>query len=160
MGVTTTKEILAVDHQLSVRFFHWVLSKPGFYFGSIRNEFMRLLFKTDEYYPDSLISHLPGVPPMAIRFERGLIYQPIWLLLVFGLVSLSLSNRKRLAVGVLFFGSLIYIILIASIQLGFTRYSLPLIPCLLVLLGQLSEEMAISFYHPVQRSQSQSQSRS
>lgn len=146
MGVTSIKEILAVDHQLSVRFFQWVWRKPGLYFESIRNEFMRLLFKTDEYYPDSLIAHLPWVPPIAIRFERGLIYQPIGLLLFFGMVSFSFINRKRLAVAILFFGSLIYIVLISSIQLGFTRYSIPLIPCLLVFLGQVSEGMAISFF--------------
>jgi hypothetical protein len=98
---------------------------------SIQNEAARVLLKCEEYYPESLLKKLTHIPIFVVRVERGVLHQPLWLWFGLGFLSLAVGSGHRLVLAMLLLGTGSYILLIASIHIGFTRYGLPLYPCLL-----------------------------
>ncbi len=134
MGSKGSTDILLHDRKLTGRFFQWMNENPRTYLASVGNEFARLGLKAEEMYPRSLISGFISVPIGLVRFERGIIHQAPYLLIVFGLLGFI---RKRPEPEMIFlalaaFG---YLFLIPFIHLGFTRYALPALPALLLWAG-------------------------
>lgn len=128
--------ILACDREMTRRFLLWAGGNPGGYLASVRNETMRLLWKCEEFYPESLIGKVFRIPDFLRRMERGIIHQPPGLLLAFALAGLIVGKRRRLLLALPFLGIVAYLLLIAAVQVGFTRYALPVLPCLFMLAGQ------------------------
>jgi hypothetical protein len=135
LGNASKTEILASDKTLLIRAARWVRENPHRYLRSIQNEAARVLLKCEEYYPESLLKKLTHIPIFVVRVERGILHQPLWLWFGLGFLSLALGSGHRLVLAMLLLGTGSYILLIASIHIGFTRYGLPLYPCLLALAG-------------------------
>ena len=130
------------DKQLSHEFFVWAKSHPQTYLFSIINEFKRSIFKTEEYYPSPVVTK--NLPVILKRIERQWIHWPIWLMLLVPLPIIALKkNRLEMA---LWCGTVGYFCMMASIQLGFTRYTFPAFPFLFLLLtGTLFEMYSLAF---------------
>lgn len=133
MGSGNAGEIEAADKELANRFFHWAGENPGRYARSVLNETARLFLKSEEQYPESMLARFVPVPDPVIRLERGLIHQAPWLLAVLAAIGLALEKKRRRQLVPVAVGVSAYLLVIPFIQLGFTRYSLPALPCLLVL---------------------------
>ncbi len=135
LGSHNQAEILAANKTLTDRSIRWARKNPRSYLASIRNEASRLLWKCEEYYPQSLLGKVIPIPTWALRLERGIIHQPLWLLFGLGGLAILIGRGKRMTLVIFFLGPASYVLLIASIQLGFTRYALPILPTLLILSG-------------------------
>lgn len=140
LGSGSAAAILAGDRVLRDRALAWGREHPGEFLASFVNEASRLLRKCEEYYPGSLL--WAEAPLYLLRLERGAAHQPPWLLLALGAASLVTARRGRypslmpgLAAGV-------YLVLVAAVQLGFTRYAMPAIPLLLLTLGPGCDRLA------------------
>jgi hypothetical protein len=133
MGSGNAGEIKAADKELADRFFHWAGEHPGRYALTVLNETARLFLKSEEQYPESILAGFVPIPAPVIRLERGLIHQAPWLLAILAAVGLALETRRRRLLLPVAVGLSAYLLVIPFIQLGFTRYSLPALPCLLVL---------------------------
>jgi hypothetical protein len=124
--------ISQTDQDLTRRYFTWVRSEPMAFLHSIGNEGLRLWAKNEEYYPSSLMYRGKNVEPddaatlTLIRIERGFIYQPLWLLALLAL-PICFSPMRRVG-GILFLALVAYGTVLPILQLGFTRYALPMIP--------------------------------
>ncbi|MDB5104697.1 MAG: hypothetical protein JWP91_2386 [Fibrobacteres bacterium] len=142
MGSGSAAEIEAADREFARRFSRWAWGNPRRYLRSVGNEGARLLWKCEEEYPESILAGFPGMPdlpPAVLRIERGLIHQPPWILLVLSLLSIAVDRKRRKIPVLLAAGACAYLALFALIQLGFTRYALPALPCLLVLACHASD---------------------
>ncbi len=154
-NLDSVEKISAANQELSQRVFNWAYRHPRFYIYSVQNELKRMLFKCEEYYPESvlekifskkLVNPLPkpfpiSFPDWALRIERGFIYQPLWLLIAFAMLSLIFYRNSKSLIICLLLPIVLYIVLIAFIQLGFTRYTLPVLPGLWVLCGEVIENL-------------------
>jgi hypothetical protein len=130
LGTATAEEILRADSLLAARYRAWVAEDPIRFAASAWNESVRLLWKSEEYYPSSVIGEWASPPAAAIRAERGIIHQPPALLLLFALPGILAIRRPR---GVLLLpatGAAAYLVLFPLLQVGFTRYALPAYPVL------------------------------
>ncbi|GEM_PF-3938631 len=134
--------ILACDRELTRRFLFWAEGKPEGYLASVGNEAMRLLWKCEEFYPESLLDKLFRVPVLLRRLERGIIHQQPGLLLGLALGGFMLGRNRRLLLALPLIGIGAYLLLIAAVQVGFTRYALPVLPWLLILAGQACDCLA------------------
>lgn len=140
LGSADAGAILAADRILRERSLDWAKRNPGTFLASFANEGARLLLKCEDQYPASLLfSGRAGnaAQTFLMRVERGLIHQPPLLLLLCGLAGLVL--RRRLPVTLPFavpaLAALAYLALVAAVQIGLTRYALPVYPALLALAG-------------------------
>jgi hypothetical protein len=122
--------LLQSDQELTRRYRNWAWGHPLAFLRAGWNEALRLWAKCEEYYPESLLRHLGlgagAVQEVGVRLERGLLYQPLWLL-AFLALPVWLTSARNLA-GPLFIALLLYGSLLPLVQMGFTRYSLPMIP--------------------------------
>ncbi len=142
LGVRTGPQIRDADQILTRRSLGWVRGHPGLYLRSVSNEAKRLLGKCDEEYPTSLLGTWFVLPPWLQRIERGLIYQPPLVWVVFALAG-WLWDRRRRSDSLLPAGAVAaYLFVIPALQLGFTRYALPAFPILLILAGQSAQGLA------------------
>ena len=142
--------IVELDKIFSGRAIDWIQSNPKNYVASVGNEAMRLMWKCEEYYPESmlqkLLKHFGGHAPLfMVRVERGIIHQSIGLMFIVSLFGLALEKKLRLQLLIPLMGIATYLILIPAIQLGFTRYGFPVIPILLILFGHACDQIRIKF---------------
>ncbi len=144
-GSADAGEILAADRLLRKRSLDWAKENPGTYLASFANEGARLLLKCEDLYPASILFSGPAAsaaaaagtaPGILLRVERGLIHQPPLLLLLAGLAALVLCRRRmNSAYAVAAVAAVAYLALVAAVQIGLTRYALPVYPALLMLAG-------------------------
>jgi hypothetical protein len=140
LGAADAGGILAADRLLRRRSLDWAFGNPGTYLASFANEGARLLLKCEDLYPASLLFPGPAAvaaPGLLLRLERGLIHQPPLLLLLAGLAALLLRRRNpmRLVCAVAAVAAVAYLAVVAAVQIGLTRYALPIYPALLMLAG-------------------------
>lgn len=141
LGSTGAGAILAADGLLRKRSLDWAWENPGIYLASFANEGARLLLKCEDLYPASIMFSDPAAeapPGMLLRIERGLIHQPLLLLLLAGLAALVLRRRSSMDDAmnlVCAVAAVAYLALVAAVQIGLTRYALPVYPVLLMLAG-------------------------
>lgn len=133
LGTGTAAEILETDGMLAARYRRWVVENPGRFAASAFNEAARLLWKCEEYHPQSLIGKVAALPDAAIRMERGLLHQPPVLLLLLAAFGFLAHPRARGGMVLPALGVAGYLFLIPFIHIGFTRYVLPALPALLAL---------------------------
>lgn len=133
LGSGSKAAIIAADAELSSRFFRWARENPREYLGSVLQEGVRLLWKCEEQYPESILGSFTDPPAALVRLERGIIHQPPWLLLALALAAIILDPKRRKLLVLSAAGVCAYLALFPLIHIGFTRYSLPALPCLLVL---------------------------
>lgn len=147
LGSAGAAEILEADRILRNRALGWAKGNPGSYLASFVNEAARLLSKCEEMYPVSLLD--PGgkagkggkSPALIRRLERGVIHQPLWLLLVAGTAALLFCRRNRLLLMAPALGAVTYLALVSAVQIGLTRYALPAYLPLLMLAGQAIDHL-------------------
>ncbi len=148
-GVDDVPAILARDREFRERFRVWGMTYPACYATSVGNELQRLLWKCEEIYPQLPFAGWQRAEPAgqgtlyvtAKRIWRGLSYQtPGWLLLL-ATAGWIFAARGKTAFGVLLVGLAGYFLLIASVQIGFTRYALPTLPVLYALCAQALESL-------------------
>ncbi len=120
------------DKILGSHAIHWAINSPVQLFHSWVNELKRLLFKCEEFYPDSLVDRLGKHPPLIRRAERPFIFQPLWALLLIGGLGLMMRDFRRGPLPWIWGGALVYLMIVPMIQLGFTRYGFPVIPVLIL----------------------------
>jgi signal transduction histidine kinase len=142
LGSADAEEILGTDNLLRARSLKWAWENPGTYLASFANESARLLMKCEDLYPASILFPGPAegaamgaAPDFLIRVERGIIHQPPLLLLLAGLAALVLCRRRPMAL-VCAVAVVSYLALVAAVQIGLTRYALPVYPALLMLAGE------------------------
>ncbi len=129
------------DRYLKHEFFNWIMDNTSMYMYSIYNEWRRMLVTSGEYYPPKIFfdyhSHFPGSEELK-RVERQISYYPLWwLLATLGFLLLNVKGSGFGWLGLSVLGiSLAYTLLISAIHIGFTRYSLPIIPLLVFAIGQ------------------------
>ncbi len=143
MGSADAREILTNDRILRERFMDWALGNPGSYLASFGNEVARLLGKCEEMYPVSLLDPGGHAPAVLRRVERGIIYQPLALLLCLGLAALVLARRNRFLLLVPALAAVSYLALVAAIQIGLTRYALPAYLPLLTMAGEALDRIPV-----------------
>jgi hypothetical protein len=144
LGSADVLEILEADRILRDRALAWAKRNPGSYLASFANETARLLSKCEEMYPVSLLDPDPGAKGSTLirRLERGLIHQPLWLLLAVGLAALLFRPRHRLLLSVPALAAFTYLALVAAVQIGLTRYALPAYLPLLMTAGHALDKLA------------------
>lgn len=130
LGSAGAEAILAADRALTERFIAWVEEYPESYLASAANEAMRLLWKSEEYHPRSLLGLGSEAPAALRRLERGIIHQPPGLLILSA--ALLLFTRRPAAL-LPALGVAAYLAPLPFLQLGFARYALPALPALLAL---------------------------
>jgi hypothetical protein len=136
MGTADAKEILENDRAMRSRALAWALGNPGRYLASFANEAARLLMKCEELYPASLLDPGQGGAEALRRAERGVIHQPLLLLLLAGAGAVALCRRNRVFLLVPWLAAASYLALVAAVQIGLTRYALPGYLPLLLAAGQ------------------------
>ena len=143
LGSSGALEILDADRILRNRAVAWARGNPGSYLASFANEAARLLSKCEEMYPVSLVNPDPGARGAMLirRLERGILYQPLWLLLAAGVAALLFCPRHRLLLLVPALAAVTYLALVAAVQIGLTRYALPAYLPLLMLAGQAIDRL-------------------
>lgn len=142
--------IVETDEGIQARFLNWVRNNPKKYAASVGNELMRLLWKCEEYYPESILEKgfnrfSIKTPVFMVRFERGIIHLSIGFLVGIAIFGFFLDKRRRHLLLLPLLGIGIYLILIPSVQLGFTRYGFPVIPILLILFGHTCDQIRNKF---------------
>lgn len=140
------QSLVEMDAILKQHFFAWVMANPKDYLASIGNESMRLLWKSEEYYPESVLKKVMNrfslkAPLFMVRGERGLIHLSIGFLLGLAIFGLFLDRTRRVYLLLPLFGVAVYLLLIPSIILGFTRYGFPVLPILLALFGNTCDQI-------------------
>jgi hypothetical protein len=141
MGTSDVREILEDDRIMRERSVDWAMAYPGRYLASFANESARLLGKCEEMYPASLLDPDRRGPDFPRRFERGVIHQPLWLLLAAGLAVLAFCRRNRFLLLVPALAAVSYLALVAAVQIGLTRYALPAYLPLLMLAGEAADRL-------------------
>lgn len=151
LGSADAGEILAADRLLRKRSLAWAEENPGTYLASFANEGARLLLKCEDLYPASILFSGPSAsadaaagtaPGVLLRLERGLIHQPPLLLLLAGLAALVLCRRAPTHL-VCAVAVVAYLALVAAVQIGLTRYALPVYPALLMLAGRAVDAIPV-----------------
>ncbi|MEO6098457.1 MAG: hypothetical protein ABIW76_23420 [Fibrobacteria bacterium] len=136
LGSAGGPEIVGADRLLRDRAVAWAQGNPGGYLASVLNEAARLLSKCEETYPVSLLDPGGKGSMLIRRLERGLLYQPLWLLLVAGLAAWLFCPRNRWLLIAPGLAAVSYLALVAAVQIGLTRYALPAYLPLLMVAGQ------------------------
>lgn len=133
LGSADAAAILRADSLLAARYRAWVAEDWIRFAASAWNEGVRLLWKSEEYYPSSVIGEWAPLPTAAIRAERGIIHQPPALLILGALPGLLAARRLRGALLLPAAGVAAYLVPLPLLQMGFTRYALPAFPVLIAL---------------------------
>jgi hypothetical protein len=133
LGTATAAEILRADSLLAARYRAWVAEDWIRFAASAWNEGVRLLWKSEEYYPSSVIGEWVPLPAAALRAERGIIHQPAALLILFALPGLFAIRRLGCVLLLPSLGVMAYLMPFPLLQVGFTRYALPAYPALIAL---------------------------
>lgn len=128
LGSADAAEILGNDRLLVRRSVEWMGEQPGSYLASVANEGMRALCKCEGDYP---VPFLAG-EGSAARAERGVTYLPLWLMAAAALSGLFLGTGRRMAAALPLAAAVLYLGLIAGIQIALCRYGLPAWPLLLL----------------------------